>query len=153
MQWLEHKVPPPVVALIVAVMMWAGSRMVPHYALDGSLRMILATALGVFGVGIAGAGVRRFARARTTINPLNIDAASSLVTDGIFTYTRNPMYLGMALILIAWAIFLSSPWLIAGPMVFVSFIGRFQIRPEEAVLLAKFGQQYTSYSLRVRRWI
>jgi len=72
---------------------------------------------------------------------------------GIYRFTRNPMYVGLALVLLGWAALLSSPWALLGPLVFVLYINRFQIAPEERVLSAKFGAAYTEYIARVRRWL
>jgi protein-S-isoprenylcysteine O-methyltransferase Ste14 len=99
-----------------------------------------------------GAGIR-FRRANTTVNPLKPQAASSLVTIGIYRYTRNPMYLGLLFLIVAWAVLLSSPFALLGPVTFVAFIGRFQIVPEERVLSALFGEEYAAYKSHVRRWL
>lgn len=153
MTWLEHRVPPPLVALIVAASMWAVAQTLQTYPIDPELRIAIAVGLALLGVAIAGAGVQTFGRAKTTINPVNIDATTALVTEGIFSLTRNPMYLGIVLVLLGWAVFLSSPWLIFGPLLFAAFIERFQILPEEKMLLAKFGQSFIEYRQRVRRWM
>ena len=78
---------------------------------------------------------------------------SSLVTRGIYGFTRNPMYLGLALALLGWAAFLSAAWPLLGPPLFVAYVNIFQIRPEERVLSGLFGDEYTRYTRRVRRWI
>jgi protein-S-isoprenylcysteine O-methyltransferase Ste14 len=98
-------------------------------------------------------GVRAFRRARTTINPLNPEQASSVVTDGIYRHTRNPMYLGFAMMLVGWAIYLDVAWELLGPVAFVAFANRFQIVPEDRVLSLKFGRDYETYRQRVRRWV
>jgi protein-S-isoprenylcysteine O-methyltransferase Ste14 len=153
MSWLEHKIPPPIVVLIVAAGMWPLAGVAPTIRLDSLWRWIVAGGLAVGGLLIARSGVRDFARAKTTINPVNIDNASTLVTTGIFATTRNPMYLGMTMLLLGWAVFLSGVWTIFGPILFVLFITRFQIIPEEAVLAQKFGRGYQDYMQRVRRWL
>jgi len=78
---------------------------------------------------------------------------TSLVTTGIFSWTRNPMYLGLAAALVGWAAFLSAAWSLLGPVLFVLYIDRFQIQPEERVLTELFGAEYTNYARRVRRWL
>tara|TARA_R110002074_G_scaffold31444_5_gene88305 strand:+ start:1010 stop:1285 length:276 start_codon:yes stop_codon:yes gene_type:complete len=90
---------------------------------------------------------------KTTINPTKPGRASFLIIFGVFKITRNPMYAGIMLALIAWAIFLSSPWALLGPLAFVLYISRFQIAPEESALDALFGPEYAAYKARVRRWI
>jgi protein-S-isoprenylcysteine O-methyltransferase Ste14 len=75
------------------------------------------------------------------------------VATGVYSFTRNPMYLGMASILLAWAVLLASPWALLGPALFVAYITRFQIVPEERVLAKLFGESFAAYTRRVRRWI
>jgi protein-S-isoprenylcysteine O-methyltransferase Ste14 len=99
------------------------------------------------------AGVARFRKAKTTIDPLNPEKAKQLVVAGVFSLSRNPMYLGMALIAIAWAIYLANPWSFIGVLGFVLFINRFQITPEERAMDKLFGDQYAKYKDTVRRWV
>lgn len=150
---LETRIPPPIVTLGIAVAMGVASRFTPetpmasafHYGAAASL-FLAAGALGATAIGA-------FARARTTIDPVHVDNASSLVVDGAFRITRNPMYLAMALLLSAIAVALSSLWLLAGPVIFVLFTTRFQIAPEERAMAARFGDAYAQYRERVRRWL
>ena len=81
------------------------------------------------------------------------EGTSSLVTSGIYRFTRNPMYVGLLFVLIAWAVFLSTPWLVIGPFVFVLYMNRFQIEPEERVLFRLFGTAFATYKGAVRRWL
>lgn len=99
------------------------------------------------------AGLRAFRKAHTTINPLRPDRAAAVVTTGVYRVTRNPMYLGLVLILLGLALYLASPWAVLGPPVFVAYITRYQIQPEERVLAAHFGAPYTAYCAQVRRWL
>lgn len=92
-------------------------------------------------------------RRHTTINPLSPRKSTALVTGGVYRFTRNPMYLGMACLLTAWAVWLAALLAFAGPVLFVLYITRFQIRPEERVLTELFGLPYTDYTQRVRRWL
>jgi protein-S-isoprenylcysteine O-methyltransferase Ste14 len=153
MRTLEHKIPPPIVAVIIGAAMWAVSRVTPPLSLDGRLRVALAIAFAGFGFCVAAMGMLAFRRARTTINPVKVEEASSVVTSGIYSRTRNPMYVGLTCLLLAWTVFLASPVALAGPIVFVLFTTRFQIVPEERVLTLKFGGEYTDYQARVRRWL
>jgi hypothetical protein len=89
----------------------------------------------------------------TTINPVAIDTASILVTSGVYRISRNPMYVGLTSVLAALGVGLGSGWALVGPVVFVLFITRFQIVPEERVMLAKFGAEYGAYRDTVRRWL
>lgn len=153
MKILEHRIPPPLVGLACAIAMWGLARFAPVIAISDALRYALAFGFGLLGIAIALSGVVSFRRARTTVNPLKPEAASELVTAGIYRYTRNPMYLGMLLVLVGWAAFLASPRALLGAVAFACFIDRFQIRPEERALHAVFGESFTAYTARVRRWL
>ena len=153
MSRLEHRIPPPLVAAAFAVAMWAAARWLP--VLDLSFPgQGLATGLVVAaGLGVIAFAIAQFVGARTTVDPLHPEAASALVTGGVLRFTRNPMYLGMALVLAAWALWLgnaAAALLVAG---FVAYISRFQIVPEERALRARFGEAFEDYARLVRRWI
>ncbi len=152
MQWLEHKIPPPVVGLLSAVGMWAMAPTVAWGSL-GLLHWTLALALVGTGLGFDVLGLLAFRRAQTTVNPLSPGKASSLVATGVYRVTRNPMYVGMALVLCGWAVLLASLPAALGPVVFVAFITRFQIVPEERFMAAKFGDDYARFCQQVRRWL
>lgn len=153
MKSLEVKVPPPAVAAAVAIAMWGIAFVAPLLQVPVVLRFAAASAIALVGLGISAAGVLSFRRARTTLDPTNPEAASVLVISGIYRITRNPMYLGLALVLVAWAVFLSSAWALLGPAAFVLQMGRFQIAPEERALSKLFGNEYADYQARVRRWL
>lgn len=151
--WLETKVPPPLVAVLTAIGMWALRTQLPSpdTAPMGDGR--IAAAIAVLGVAIAVSGVIAFRRARTTTNPVHPGKASSLVRSGVYRITRNPMYLGVTIVLTGWAFGLGSAMTMIGPMLFVAYVTVFQIAPEERVLLGIFGDDYREYTRRVRRWI
>jgi protein-S-isoprenylcysteine O-methyltransferase Ste14 len=107
----------------------------------------------VVGIAIVALGFRSFGLAKTTIDPVHVERASSLVTTGIYRVTRNPMYVGLTSVLLGWALRLSDVWTVAGPIFFALYITRFQIVPEERLLGAKFGAAYEDYCARVRRWL
>jgi protein-S-isoprenylcysteine O-methyltransferase Ste14 len=153
MNALELKVPPPVVALLIAAVMWGINAISSPIDIPGVARHIVAATFAIAGGCISLAGVIWFRCAKTTINPLKPENTSSLVTAGIYRFTRNPMYLGILFVLLAWAVFLSSAWALAGPVAFVLYIDRFQIAPEERVLATMFGATYSDYMVRVRRWL
>jgi protein-S-isoprenylcysteine O-methyltransferase Ste14 len=152
-QKLELKVPPPAVALLLASAMWLATSISGALAFALLGRLAIAIALAAFGVAISTAGTVSFWRARTTVNPTRPDAASSLVATGIYRLTRNPMYLGLFLVLAGWAAYLSNAVALVGPLMFVLYINRFQIVPEERALAAKFGTAFDDYRRRTRRWI
>jgi protein-S-isoprenylcysteine O-methyltransferase Ste14 len=152
MRSLELRIPPPVVGLAVAVLMWGVAGWPPGLAIAPGVRLTLALALTVAGLGFDLLGLLAFLRSRTSVNPLDPGKSSSLVTGGIYRVTRNPMYLGMALLLLAWAVHLSALWGFLGPVLFVAYITRLQIVPEERVLRSKFSE-FEDYASRVRRWL
>ncbi|MGY2492263.1 methyltransferase family protein [Cupriavidus sp. CP313] len=153
MDSLELKIPPPVVALLTGLLMWLASRLNAPVDVPFGLRVGVGVAIACAGAVLGVSAMVSFLRAKTTMNPIKADAASSLVADGVFRFTRNPMYLSLLLYLSAWAVYLSN-WLALPflPM-FVLYINRFQIAPEERVLSSLFGAQYVAYKGRVRRWL
>lgn len=153
MRALECKIPPPVLAAIVAGGMWGLARVTPSFGMAGSVNQGLASALALTGCAIAVAAVLSFRQARTTIHPTHPERTSALVTSGVYRLTRNPMYLGILCALLAWAAYLANAWTLSGPVVFVLYINRFQIVPEERALSALFGADYADYCRRVRRWL
>ena len=153
MKKFEPRIPPPLLMILTAAVMWAVSRWRPGPALPPAWHYLGSAVFGVLALTMSLSGFRAFWRARTTINPVRIEEASSLVTTGIYRVSRNPMYVALTALLTGWAFWLSAPWALAGPLVFALFIHRFQILPEERVLQAKFGRAYQDYRQRVRRWL
>jgi protein-S-isoprenylcysteine O-methyltransferase Ste14 len=153
MKWLELKIPPPIVALVFALLMSLGANAAPTLSIPLPRRDALALGLALLGFGIDAVAVVSFWRARTTINPLNPGSAQSLVTSGIYRLTRNPMYLGLTLVLTAWGLHLANALALGLVAGFACYLARYQIRPEERILREKFGPGYDAYTRRVRRWI
>lgn len=153
MNSLELKIPPPAVAALVAAIMWGISLITPLLEVALFTRVSAAIMFALAGSGFSLAGVISFRRAKTTVNPMKPETATSLVSTGIYRVTRNPMYVGLLLVLIAWVAYLSSAWALLGPLGFVLYISRFQIAPEERVLSTLFGAEYTAYQSKVRRWL
>lgn len=155
--FLETTVPPPVWWLLAAASMWALDRWLPGERLDAALArplvVVVAGGVAIAGLVLAVEAVARFARMRTTVHPLRPEEAARLVVVGTYRYTRNPMYLGLLLLLVAWALWLGSlsVWLVLPVFVFV--LTRLQIVPEERALAAKFGDDYHAYRRSVRRWL
>lgn len=151
MKNLELKLPPAAVWIICALIMCGITRLLPFLALP---RMpLVAIAVAGIGIGIAFAGVWSFHKARTTINPLNPSQATHFVSKGVYKLSRNPMYVGLACSLIAWAIWLTNLLTWIGILLFIAYMTRFQIIPEERALKLKFGKEYENYCLKVRRWL
>ncbi len=153
MTWLEHRIPPPVVGALLAAGMWGIASVGPQFELPAGPRYVVVGALAVAGAAFDVLGLLAFFALRTTINPLRPDRSTALATRGVYRVTRNPMYVGMALLLLAWAACLQAILPLAGPALFVLYITRFQIRPEERMLRAIFGEEYAAYTARVRRWL
>lgn len=153
LRFLEARIPPPVVGLAVGALMWGMSRIGPILDFPWAVRASAAVVLALLGGAISVAGVVSFSRARTTVNPLKPETATALVASGIYRWTRNPMYLGFSMALLGWGVFLASPWGVLGPVIFVLYMNRFQIAPEERALEKLFGSSYLAYQSRVRRWL
>lgn len=150
---LDHKIPPPIVGVLVAAVMWASSRLGPEVDVPLVARGIVVGLLVAAGLAFDLAGLLAFRARRTTVNPMRPQRTSALVTGGVYRLTRNPMYVGMALLLTAWAVHLGTPLPFVGIVLFVVYITRFQIEPEERALSALFGDEFTAYCRRVRRWL
>lgn len=139
--------------LITVLFMWLLARFSAILKIGVAYQGLLVSLLMFVGFMITIAAIISFRMAATTVNPLNPERASSLVDGGVFRFTRNPMYLGMLLVLLAWGVYLSSLlnlFLIVG---FVWYLTRFQILPEEKAMRANFGETYQTYCQKVRRWI
>jgi len=150
---LELKVPPPAVAVLAMVLMWLGAWAVPKLGFFLPGRPYVAGGVAVVGAIVAILGVVSFRRAKTTVNPMKPESSSSLVISGVYRRTRNPMYLGLLLIQLGWAAYLSNALAFALVPGFVLYMTLFQIRPEERALASRFGPEFTAYKSRVRRWI
>lgn len=153
MHALENRIPPPLVATFSGLLMGLIAVLTPGIDLPTSVRIGLSVALVALGLFFCLAGLVSFRRAKTTINPLRPARASALVSSGIYRISRNPMYVGFALFLLALAAGLASAWSLIGVVGFMLFIGRFQITPEERALNGLFGEEYSAYQRQVRRWI
>ena len=153
MSALENRVPPLLVAGLIAVLMGLSGTKLPGFELAWTARLTFALPILLLGLGVCLAGVLSFRRARTTVNPLQPQQASALVEAGIYRYSRNPMYLGFAIILAAWALVLASPLTLLGVVAFVLYMNRFKIPAEEWALETLFGESFARYRARVRRWL
>jgi len=153
MKLLENKIPPPVLAVLFGLAMWGVSFVTPAVEIGSMVSFIISLVVLVLGVFFCLAGVFSFRKAKTTVNPLNPESATSLVSSGIYKVSRNPMYVGFALILLAWALYLASPVAVVGVLGFVFIINRLQIEPEERALLKLFGSEFDDYQSIVRRWL
>jgi protein-S-isoprenylcysteine O-methyltransferase Ste14 len=153
MKSLKLKIPPPIVFFIAIACMWFIELIIPSlsYTLpfQKTVAMILSIIGGVFGVS----SILTFVFSKTTINSVQVDAVSSLVSSGVYSITRNPMYLALLFVLLGWACILSNILaLIVIPM-YVLYMNYFQIIPEEIALESKYGDKFVQYKTKVRRWL
>jgi len=153
MKALELKIPPPVYALSIGLLMWFLNKYIPvaHF-IDSPWNRV-----GIAIIIVAGSfdlwSLLLFLKKHTTANPMKPENTTGLVTKGLYRYTRNPMYVGLLIILTGYAIWLGSltPFLVL-PL-FYWLITEMQIKPEERVLIKKFGEDYQTYKNSVRRWL
>jgi protein-S-isoprenylcysteine O-methyltransferase Ste14 len=150
---LELKVPPPVVAAIIAYMMWQITQTIGGLALEFGCRFEVSIFIVGVGFLIDFLALAVFLKAKTTINPLSPNNSSALVNTGIYRFTRNPMYVGNFLFLTAWGLWLLTPINVFCLALYLWYITRFQIKPEEKILTSLFKDEYLKYMGEVRRWV
>lgn len=146
-------IPPPVYMFLAIIGMHYGAQFLPFLSFQFAEQFILSYALALFGIFILTLTVLRYFRRRTTIQPNKLDQMSTLVTDGVNRYSRNPMYLAMLLFIVSAGLYWGTFLLLIAAPAFVIVINKMQIEPEEKALEAIFGQDYLDYKQRVRRWM
>lgn len=152
--WLELKVPPLALTIAAATVVVGASRLHQGPApMDPVLARFVGSVIAFAGVALAVRGVTDFRHAGTTVDPRHPERSARIVTDGIYRWSRNPMYLGFVLLLVGLAIALQSAFGLLVTAVAASFLQRFQIAPEERWLSEQFGAEYVAYRARVRRWL
>ena len=149
----ELKIPPVVTGLLVGGLMWVAARAAPGLGFALPAGHLIAAILALAGVIMALIAVVSFRRVKTTVNPLHPEAATALVASGIYRLTRNPMYLGLLLALLGWAVDLANALAFVFPAAYVPLMNHLQIIPEETALAAKFGAEFEVYRSKVRRWL
>ncbi|WP_036155002.1 methyltransferase family protein [Maribacter forsetii] len=149
---MELKVPPALVFLCFGLMMYLLSEFLPIGYFDFFGKLLLTKILIGLGLVIALFALFQFRKARTTVDPTMPDKASNLVVGGIFKFSRNPMYLALLLLLLALGVFLGNAFNTLIAAGFVGYMNRFQIIPEEKILLNKFGRSFKDYCILTRRW-
>jgi protein-S-isoprenylcysteine O-methyltransferase Ste14 len=153
MSSLELRIPPDVIWVAVAGLMWLASRVNAGFGAAESVRRPLALILIVIGTGLIVAARVALDRVGTTWRPSEPGRTTALVDTGVYRLSRNPIYLGMQIVLLSWAVVLASPAAVLVSVLFGAYIDRFQIRPEEMTLAAALGEDYRDYLVRVRRWV
>lgn len=150
---LKLKIPPAVVTLIIAAAMWWIDEYLDlGWVVFGTEWWATFFILGVGG-GFGLLGLVEFYRESTSVNPHKPDNASSLVTNGIYSISRNPMYVGLLLILVAYGFYLGNMLVFLMIPFFVGYMNRYQIIPEEQMMEEKFGDEFRKYKSEVRRWL
>jgi len=146
-------IPPPIIALACAGLIWASSHYFPEFGFEFEAQKKIAIFLAVLGIAIDIFSVRLFFKNNTTVNPHDPSKSEWLVTTGIYRFTRNPMYVGMAILLVAVGVWFGSWAFVPAAGLFILYLTRYQIIPEEQMLRKKFGEAYDRYCEKVRRWI
>lgn len=147
------RIPPPLQGLFWGFCMWGLAKMFSGLQFSFYRQSYLSYLIIGIGLAIEITAVLAFFKARTTVNPVHIEKASQLVTGGLYQFSRNPMYLGVSILLTGWAIWLGNPITLIGVAGFILVMNAIQIKPEEAALSKIFGQDYINYTQTVRRWI
>ncbi|QIW16569.1 hypothetical protein A4G20_09585 [Pasteurellaceae bacterium RH1A] len=145
---MKLKIPPPAVFVITAILIYF-SPVVGTFEAP----FLVASFLIIAAIGLDMLSLWHFFKAKTTINPLNPKQTTALITTGLYRLSRNPMYLSLSLYLLSLALVLGNALAFLWVAVFILLINKLQIEPEEAILEAKFGQDYLEYKAKVRRWI
>lgn len=145
--------PPPLVMAITGLLMWLGSQSGSAGQFSFSGQLMVVVVVGLAGLLLMLLAAQEMRRARTTLLPFEPSLASVLVTSGVFRYSRNPIYLGDALLLLAWAIWLGHGLALLLWPLFIGYMTVVQIRAEERALQQKFGSTFIEYCQQVRRWL
>ncbi|HHF0507776.1 TPA: isoprenylcysteine carboxylmethyltransferase family protein [Vibrio antiquarius] len=153
MRKLELKVPPVAVFLLVILLMYGLTVLVPSLNISVPFVEVVVGGLTLLSGYMGIAGVYEFHKVKTTVNPVKPDTASSVVRTGVFSFSRNPMYMALLLLIIAIGLWWQHLSVVLCSVVFVSYMNRFQIKPEERILERLFGEEYVDYKNHVRRWI
>ena len=148
---METKIPPPIVTLVFGLSIYFSRGI--FQAVEIKYSFYIGILLLILGLGILISAVGLFRKDKTTVNPLSPEQATKLVTDGIFKYSRNPMYLGMALVLCSITVFFNLIGGIILIALFCFYITKFQIIPEERAMSNLFSQDFDKYKEATRRWI
>jgi len=149
----QLNIPPPIITILCAACMWLIAKLTPNYSHEYPFCKSAAFIISIFGGIISVLAMYSFFLAKTTINSVKLNTTSSIVVSGIYSYTRNPMYLGLLLVLFGWFLFLSNIFAAIVIPLFILFMNYFQISPEEKALELKFGQAFVLYKSKVRRWL
>ncbi|GGD59175.1 methyltransferase family protein [Muriicola marianensis] len=149
---MNLRIPPVLLFVFTALLMYLLAEFLPVGYFDFFGRMYLMGTLLLLALVTAITALIQFFSAKTSVDPLNPDKASALVTRGVYSISRNPQYLALLMVLLAWGLWLGNAFNVLLAAGFVSAMNRWQISREEASLLEKFGKEYSQYCIKVRRW-
>lgn len=147
------KVPPPVLFIATAVLMWLVACLLQSDGKMGFVRLVSCCLFVFSGIGIIATSVYEFYQSKTTLSPIAPEKASTLVISGIYDVMRNPMYVGLILLLVGWGIWLGSFISLILVIGFATYLHFFQVLPEESALSKVFERDYERYLERVPRWL
>lgn len=150
---MKFTLPPAIQGPLFAALSWVMANRFPEFTVAWCGFRLVAAGLAMAGLVIIAIAIGAFIKAKTTINPMNPDNAEKLVTKGLYRISRNPMYLGVLLLLLGWVAYLQNIAGFVPVILFVVAMTLFQIKPEEKALRKKFGHEYDAYCKRARRWI
>lgn len=150
---VNPKLPPAMMVVIWLFLMWLIAFSLPTFHYEWAFTNYVMIVFYLIGVGLIITATIQFKKAATTLNPLNPDQATHLVTGGLYSRSRNPIYVGFVFILIGWAVTLEHPITYILLPLFIFFMNRYQIIPEEMALRRQFSETYQNYRKQVRRWL
>jgi len=145
------KIPPPLLVLVLAISNYFSSKKIDLILIPN--QKLISFIILLIGVLILITPIFKFIKSKTTIDPIKFKKVNKLITSGIYKYSRNPMYLGLLMIVTSTSIFYLNIFSIITPIIFYFWINRFQIKREEIFLTEKFGNDYILYMSKTRRWI
>jgi len=148
---MKTKIPPPIIAITFIVINYLSTYLIDPFKFPNI--EIIGVLILLVGLVTAMLAIRLFKKDKTTVNPINPEESTTLVTIGIFSVTRNPMYLGLFFVISSTVLFFGSWFGIISLTFFVWYISKFQIIPEEEAMEKLFGNKYNDYKKNVRRWI
>ncbi|MBX2807007.1 MAG: isoprenylcysteine carboxylmethyltransferase family protein [Cellvibrionaceae bacterium] len=151
---LTHKIPPAFVAIILAALGYIPASFVGGVALSVYRPLLfIGIAIMIAACVLLFASIYQFIKFATTVDPTKPSKASALVTTGVYRFSRNPMYLAFSGILVSAALISNLPALVLSAPLFILYMNKFQIGPEEDIMAAKFGESFVDYKRKVRRWL
>ena len=148
---MKKRIPPPIITMLCVLVIFLSKSIFPSFLFPYKLE--IGIVISIFGLLLLIVSVKSFINNNTTINPLNLKKSTYLVTNGLFRFSRNPMYLGMLLFLVGTSIILNIIGGLIISILFIFYMNFFQIIPEEKALENLFGKDYRNYKKNIRRWI